>query len=159
MTCWTLVHCFFLECCWLITVNVESTIYLSCEDHFPSLMVSGWWTSTEFCTHAHPLLRWSGRAALLALWRLIWMFTVCGRRHLSSLQSISVSCVLKKFWCPDSKTIILRVYQLSLYPFRGSLNIYNCLCIVTFPLQRNRSKICSVLYLFKYNLMIFYILT
>lgn len=86
--------------------------------------------------------------------------------HLFMPDFISTLCILdcpsvllvffKKFWYPDSRIIILSVYQFSLYSFRDYLSTYKQLCIVAFLPQRNRSKICMFcISLFQYNVKIF----
>ena len=75
---------------------------------------------------------------------------ISARLHLNPLQSwlsVSVALFFKKFRYPDSRIIILSVYQFSLYSFRDYLSTYKQLCIVAFLPQRNRSKICVFLHL------------
>lgn len=110
---------FFLECYWFVTMNVENMLPLRHEDCFTLRWFSDWQENfIEVCTHAHliPLKNcW-------AMWRLnldAYSFVPDFLSTLCSLDYPSVSLVyFKKFWHPDSRIIILRVYQFSLYPFR-----------------------------------------
>lgn len=160
---------FLLECYWLITMNVENILHVRFKDCFP--LSSGFQSGDKislsfvhmficFCWRIFVVIGLAMQPRVCVMWRLnlgAYLFMPDFISTLCSLDCPSVSLVFfKKFWYPDSRIIILSIYQFSLCSFRDYLVTYKQLCIVAFPLQRNRSKICVFcIFLFQHNLKIF----